>query len=163
VLGGDGKLTLTDLFGCCLQLISVIFSNLARVVMMTSEGILTKGELIQSQNYGSLLFCIVVGISVGGWGVWEMAVEMLTTNMKALVTFIFLSGGIFTLAAIMQVGAVRKMGASTYGSYSGLRVLVCVVGGYLWIDEPIASWVEWVGILVVVNVLTVYLRNKAKK
>jgi hypothetical protein len=38
-----------------------------------------------------------------------------------------------------------------------------VLGSYVWLGEAVASWVEWVGIVVVVGVLTIYLRNIAKE
>ena len=128
---------------------------------MTSEGVLSKGELVQSHNISSVTFCVIVALAVGGGGAWTGSLVALTTNFKALATFTFLSAGIFTFAAMLQVEAVRRLGVSVYGSYSGWRVLVCVLGSYVWLGEVVASWVEWTGILIVVGVLTIYLRNIA--
>mmetsp|Transcript_16547 Transcript_16547/g.34148 ORF Transcript_16547/g.34148 Transcript_16547/m.34148 type:complete len:291 (+) Transcript_16547:2-874(+) len=162
VLGGAAKLTYTDGLGCLLQFVSVVFSNLARIVMMTSDGILTRGQLVQSQNVSTLTFCVIVGFVTGGWGLFADAAETLVADPKAMITFMFLTAGIFTFAGVLQVGAVRKLGASVYGSYSGWRVLVCVFGSYAWLKEPVTSYVEWVGIAIVVLVLTIYLRKNVK-
>ena len=85
--------------------------------MMTSEGVLSKEELVQSQNISSVTFCVIVALTVGGTDVWAGSLDALTKNPKALATFIFLSAGIFTFAATLQVEAVRRLGVSVYGSY----------------------------------------------
>lgn len=117
VLGVAARLTYRDGVGCLLQFISVIFSNLARTAMMTSEGVLSKEELVQSQNISSVAFCVIVALTVGGTDVWAGSLDALTKNSRALATFIFLSAGIFTFAATLQVEAVRRLGVSVYGSY----------------------------------------------
>ena len=84
--------------------------------MMTSEGVLSKEELVQSQNISSVTFCVIVALTVGGTDVWAGSLDALTKN-ATLATFIFLSAGIFTFAATLQVEAVRRLGVSVYGSY----------------------------------------------
>ncbi|GMH64187.1 hypothetical protein TL16_g03906 [Triparma laevis f. inornata] len=151
----DHALDAQDALGITIQFISVIFSNLARIVMKTSDGVLSKSELIQIQNFCSITFTAIIGLSTLGPTLWAQQFSLLE---KVLLPFLFLGIAIFTLAAYFQVESVRKMGPGVYGTLSSIRVLVAVAGSYLFMREPVQNWLEWFGIILVVFMLTIYTR-----
>ncbi|GMI11028.1 hypothetical protein TrVE_jg3307 [Triparma verrucosa] len=144
-----------DALGVSIQFISVIFSNLARIIMKTSDGILSKSELIKIQNFCSIAFTGIIGLATLGPAMWVQQFNLLES---ILLPFLFLGIGIFTLAAYFQVESVRAMGPGVYGTLSSIRVLVAVAGSYVLMQEPVQNWLEWFGIFLVVVMMTVYTK-----
>jgi drug/metabolite transporter (DMT)-like permease len=189
VLGDAGAHVLTsrDLAGGLLQLLSVIVSNAARILMKTSAGVFSGPELIQQSNAAVLMVAMSVVLILNGARAepWEAGWVALSSGASSVAAFVVLSVGVFTLAATFQVRAepitdprqtpraltlsfrqveaIRRTGPAVYGSYSSLRVLVGLAGSWLWLDEPVENWLEWVGIGIVFATLSWWVWSRGKE
>ena len=84
-------------------------------------------------------------------------------SWEALAAVSCLSLIIFTLASYLQVQSVRALGPGAYGSLSSLRLPVAILASYFVMEEPVRNALEWVGIVVIVAVMTEHLRFKSAR
>ena len=149
--------TRTSAIGSALQFLSMIFSNLARVMMAKSKGVLTSGELIQVQNGCTIVLGSVIVLVTMGTKGWEDALVALRDPV-VMFAFLYLSIAIFTAGAYYQVEVIRVLGPGVYGTFSSLRVLVALALSYVCLNEGLKNAAEGVGIAGVVISLTVFMK-----
>ena len=133
--------------------------------MMISENVLTKNELVQTQNFMTICFSAVLALMVGGVEVYIHAFQSIFSSSTPwmFLMFLFLSIGVFTIGATLQITAVRRLGSDVYTSFSGWRVICCVSLSFVILKEAINEIIEWVGICIIIIALTIFLTSKKKE
>ncbi|KAL3781535.1 hypothetical protein ACHAW5_005432 [Stephanodiscus triporus] len=108
-------------FGCALQLLSVIFSALARILMKRTEGILTPTHIVQTNNLSNCLlpFVITMVRDPSSWG----ALRYLPFAPRSLFAWCTISVGIYSYASVLQIRLVRELGPGFYSSWASFRTL----------------------------------------
>jgi drug/metabolite transporter (DMT)-like permease len=164
--GGDksserGKVSPRDnLTGCSLQLVSVIFSALARILMKKTEGILTPTHIVQTNNVSNCLipFAITMIRNPSSWG----AFRYLLFAPKSLIAWCTISIGVYSFASVLQIRLVRKLGPGFYSSCISCRTLGTIFLSASILGEGISSLLEWLGVGLLVASMSVYLGETRK-
>jgi drug/metabolite transporter (DMT)-like permease len=143
-----------DAIGCVLQFVSVLFSSLARLLMKRTEHILTRDEMVQSNNLFNTLIPLTYTLLVpDARSQWKAFQE---TSVQSIVALLSIAVLVYTVGSTGQMSLVRKMGAGVYSSFSAIRVLGSVLFSSLFLGEPVQNWLEWLGLLVATLTMTLY-------
>ena len=143
-----------DALGCALQFISVLFSSLARLLMKRTEHILTRDEMVQTNNLFNTIVPLAYTLLVpDARQKWRAFREPSTESIVALLSIAVL---VYTIGSTGQMSLVRNMGAGVYSSFSAIRVLGSVLFSSIFLGEPVQNWLEWIGLLVTTLTMTLY-------
>ena len=152
--GDESGLSWLDGAGIGIQLVSVILSACVKIALKSSEGVLSKVELMLSQFIATMIPMAVVastfedasdnviaisGMDSAGWG-----------------CFFGLAFGIYLVANSLQIYATRSVGASNHSASNSLRLLSACVGSWALLGEPVESPLQWMGITMIIAALSVY-------
>ena len=150
---GVTELTSRDLIGCVMQLVSVIFVSSARLLVKKTQGILSRDEIVQANNFSNCLFPFLYTLMVHptGWRAYRYIFTL--PNFAAWATIAVV---VFTIGFTGQMSLVRSMGPAMYSSLSGTRILVSALLSAIFLAEPVKNWVEWVGLLIIMVTMTLY-------
>ena len=152
--------TMDDMVGLTMQLFSVLCLNLARIVMKTSEGIMSPTEGIQIQNVLTIFTSVIISMSTGGGAMWTKSLGTLFSSLPVVAAFLFLTLGILSGALLFEITVVRHLGPGAYGSLTSIRVPVAVLGSYAILSEPVQNWLEWIGIFIIVVTMAMYVAKR---
>ncbi|KAL7529307.1 hypothetical protein ACHAXR_002889 [Thalassiosira sp. AJA248-18] len=161
VTSNQAKLSPTDnLIGCSLQLLSAIFSAFARILMKRTEHILTPTHIVQTNNISNCLFPFIYTI-IHNPSSWT-AFRYLVFTPKSLLAWCMMSIGVYSFASTVQIRLVRALGPGFYSSWVAVRVLGSLVLSTFILGEGINSWLEWVGIGLMIGTISVYIVETKK-
>mmetsp|Transcript_9130 Transcript_9130/g.14053 ORF Transcript_9130/g.14053 Transcript_9130/m.14053 type:complete len:398 (-) Transcript_9130:1944-3137(-) len=141
-----------DVLGCGLQLLSVCFSAVARLLMKRTEHILNRNEAIQANNICNCIFPLLYTLITNPQG-WEAFDTMNLPSFGAWSTIAVL---VYTIGSTGQMSLVRSMGPGMYSSLSATRVLGAALLSAIWLHEPVQNWLEWIGLFVIMGTMTLY-------
>lgn len=141
-----------DMLGCILQFASMLFSVAARLLMKRTEGILSRDEAVQTNNFCNTLFPLLYTLLVNPSG-WKAFVCMTLESFCAWLTIAVL---VYTIASASQMSLVRSVGPGVYSSFSAIRVVVSAWLSAIVLHEPVQDGLEWLGLMVIVITISVY-------
>lgn len=144
--------TMRDTIGCSLQFTSMCFSAMARLLMKRTEHILTRDEMVQTNNICNTILPLIYTLvtNPNGW----LAFRYIT--IPSLFAWLILTVLVYTIGSTGQMSLVRTMGPGMYTSLSALRVLGSVFLSAVWLNEPVRNWLEWTGLVITMITMTVY-------
>jgi drug/metabolite transporter (DMT)-like permease len=149
--GGNGHtLSASDAAGIGLQMVSTVLSAMVKIALKSSEGVLSKAELMLSQM-------AVTGLVAGAWSVgFDLPSLAAVARMDAAGwgCFFGLAIGVYLCANAMQIVATRRIGASNHTASNSLRLLTACLGSWLLLNEPVQTALEWAGLLTIAAALT---------
>jgi len=147
-----------DLVGVGIQLVSMVFSNVARMIMKLSEKYnISKEDLVQTQNVSTITVVVLLGFIFTGVDSFIFAANTITSSLGTFLVFAWLTWGIFSFAAMYQMNVVRSLGPTLYASFTSIRIIVSVVLSYFLLHEPVDNYLEFFGILIVVVIVSIFL------
>ena len=149
-------LSLYDLLGVCLQLVSVMFLSLFLVLVKRNSD-LGREQVLISQFFVVLLVFPPVSLSIGEeWSEWTV----LSLSQWAIV--FFFGFGVFALGNTFQLGAIAKLGsASLVATFLPVRLVSALLLSMLLLDEHIENVFQAIGALIVFITLAFYLTMQA--
>ena len=157
----SGAVTPTqNLIGCALQLLSVIFSALSRILIKHTEHILSETHVVQVNNLSGCVFPFIITL-IYSRSSWK-AFAYLPRTPKSLLAWSTISIVVYSYASIQQVGLVRQLGPGFYSSWAACRLLGTIALSALCLGEGIGSIVEWVGVILLVVTMSVYMNETSK-
>jgi len=114
-----------NLIGCSLQLLSSVFSAIARILMKRTERVLTPTHIVQTNNISNCLFPFLYTIvyNPSSWG----AFRYLMVSPKSLAAWCAMSIGTYVFVSVLQVKLVRRLGPGFYSSWVAVRVVGSIV------------------------------------
>jgi hypothetical protein len=86
----------------------------------------------------------------------------LLVTLKSLLAWCTISIVVYSYASIQQVTLVRQLGPGFYSSWAACRLLGTIALSALCLGEGIGSNVEWVGVIILVVTMTVYMNETSK-
>ena len=92
---------------------------------------------------------------------WK-AFAYLPRTPKSLLAWSTISIVVYSYASIQQVGLVRQLGPGFYSSWAACRLLGTIALSALCLGEGIGSIVEWVGVIILVVTMSVYMNETSK-
>jgi len=149
-----------NLIGCALQLLSVVFSALSRILIKHTEHILSETHVVQVNNLSGCVFPFIITL-IYSRSSWK-AFAYLPRTPKSLLAWSTISIVVYSYASIHQVGLVRQLGPGFYSSWAACRLLGTIALSALCLGEGIGSIVEWVGVILLVVTMTVYMNETSK-
>jgi drug/metabolite transporter (DMT)-like permease len=159
---GIGVVTPTqNIIGCSLQLLSVIFSALSRILIKHTEHILSETHIVQVNNLSGFVFPFIITLCYDPYSSWNAFMYLLVTP-KSLLAWSTISIVVYSYASIQQVKLVRQLGPGFYSSWAACRLLGTIALSALCLGEGIGSNVEWVGVIILVVTMTVYMNETSK-
>ena len=143
----------TILFGCFLQLLSICFSAMARILMKYTDGILSKIEIVQANNICNVIlpFLYTLLTNPMGWIAFEYI--LIPNNLIAFVT---VSIVVYTIGSTTQVTLVRNVGPAIYTSFNGIRIICSAILSALLVHESISNTIELLGLCIIIISMTMY-------
>jgi drug/metabolite transporter (DMT)-like permease len=150
-----------NLIGCSLQLLSVIFSALSRILIKHTEHILSETHVVQVNNLSGCIFPFIITLLYSPYSSWNAFTYLLVTP-KSLLAWSTISIVVYSYASIHQVKLVRQLGPGFYSSWAACRLLGTIALSALCLGEGIGSNVEWVGVIILVVTMTVYMNETSK-
>jgi len=165
--GGESNkpLNMDDLVGVLLQFSSMFFSVWSRFLMLQTENQFSANQLMQFQSVCTFFICGIFSFVLRGTGddddehVFWSDTDTSNWNLTNIAVFLFVSVVIIVIGSLSQVNAIRAFGVSMFSSFSSMRILSAILGGYLALDEGINSGLEWFGVVVVIVTVTAYLHK----
>ena len=141
-----------DAIGCGLQFASMCFSSTARLLMKSTQGILTRNEALQVNNICNTVFPILYTLIANpkGW------IAFRYMNGPSFLAWITISVLVYTVASTGQMSLVRSMGPGMYSSLSAMRVLASALISAICLNEPVQNWLEWLGLFATMMTMTIY-------
>jgi len=157
----EEKITRSDnLTGCLLQLFSAVLSAVARILMKRTEHILTPTHIVQTNNISNCIFPFIYTI-IHNPSSWR-AFRYLIFTPKSLLAWCSMSIGVYSFASTLQIRLVRKLGPGFYSSWVAVRVLGSMILSTYILGEGVNSWLEWVGIGLMIVTISVYIVETRK-
>ena len=159
-VGGSDNLTGRDVLGLGLQLASLLFSGVARVVMKASEKDFSASELMVFQYTCTALpalgwsFLGATAAGPTGTNVWEAWAQLTLTGWSCFATLVL---GVMVSAATLQVRAVRFLGPAGHASLQPIRLFATLAAAYFLLNERVTQPAEWVGLVIVLAALGWYV------
>ena len=147
-----------NLIGCSLQLLSVIFSALSRILIKHTEHILSETHIVQVNNLSGFVFPFIITLLYDPYSSWNAFMYLLVT-LKSLLAWCTISIVVYSYASIQQVTLVRQLGPGFYSSWAACRLLGTIALSALCLGEGIGSNVEWTGVVLLVVTMTVYMNE----
>jgi hypothetical protein len=147
-----------NLIGCSLQLLSVIFSALSRILIKHTEHILSETHIVQVNNLSGFVFPFIITLCYDPYSSWNAFMYLLVTP-KSLLAWSTISIVVYSYASIQQVTLVRQLGPGFYSSWAACRLLGTIALSALCLGEGIGSNVEWTGVVLLVVTMTVYMNE----
>lgn len=146
------RVGLMDLAGIGMQLVSTLFSAAIKVYWRTSEGILSKDELLIAQF-------AVGAVPTGCYCVlYDRASLTAIAQMDAVgwILLVILAVGVYIFGNLLQMIATRGIGAANATATHSVRLVAASAAGWALLGEPIATGLEWAGIAAIVGTLTAF-------
>ena len=156
----SSNLSTRDAIGLGLQLASLLFSSVARVVMKASEKDFSASELMVFQYSCTALPALgwsFLGASSSGptgTNVWVAWAELTWTGWSCFATLVL---GVMVSAATLQVRAVRFLGPAGHASLQPIRLFATLGAAYFLLNERVTQPAEWVGLVIVLAALGWYV------
>lgn len=154
--------TESDTIGCLMKFGSVLVTAFTRIIMKSSNDLLTRNELLQYANIGTIVIPLVYTLATDAT-VWLYFLDLPDLPIKAIISWSAIGILVYFLGASMQVDLVRALSPGLYSSFEAIRVLGAVFLSTIWLHEPVNNWLEWLGILLTVGVITKYFKDLLKK
>ena len=128
--------------------------------MKRTEHILTPTHIVQTNNISNCLFPFMYTI-IQNPSSWR-AFRYLLFNPKSLLAWCTMSIGVYSFASTLQIRLVRQLGPGLYSSWVAIRVIASMILSSLILNERISSWLEWVGVGLMIVTISVYLVQTRK-
>jgi drug/metabolite transporter (DMT)-like permease len=147
------SLTLTDLLGIVFAITSSIFLALFMLTVRHS----IHQNFSSEQIFRIQLFSLAIASSIlsllfqEDWGKW---LELRWTDW---IVFGLFSLGVFGVASISNIAALRNLGASFVSSLLGWRLITTVVLGSLMLEESLNTIWQILGAIIVGLTITLYV------
>ena len=154
-LGAEGSSALVarDYAGMALQLISICFSAAARLTVRGTSKIATRHEMLVAQ-FGSAVFILGGATAVFDRASW---VSLFAMDAIGWACLLFLGIGVYVVGQSLNVIVIRGVSATTLTSLSSLRLVVACATSYILLNEPVANWLQWLGIFIVLVSISAYV------
>lgn len=154
----DNKLTMNDILGLSLQLLSSFCLCLYMHTVQATSGLLTENEVLYWSNASLILFAGVGSLIVDARSdqSWARPLERLDSEgWLLLILFALL---VYFGAALVQQYAVRRIGATAVATLMPVRLFAAVIGGMLLLGEPLRNALEGLGLLSLVAIVLAFIR-----
>lgn len=161
--GGDGVgdmvaggFTSSDWLGIGLATVSACLLALYMLAVRRSEQNHINGEtLLFAQLLALGLSGLVLSLLIGeDWGQWA------NNSPKDWLIFAALVIGVFAASNILQIGAIRNLGAALVSSTMAWRLISALVLAALLLNERLTSLWQLLGTVLVLVTITWYLRQQ---
>ena len=157
---GDSISSRDNLIGCSLQLLSAIFSAFARILMKRTEHILTPTHIVQTNNISNCVLPLLYTLIANPFS-WR-AFRYLLFTPKSLIAWCTISIGVYSFTSTLQIRLVRILGPGFYSSWVAIRVLGSMILSTIVLGEGISSWLEYVGVGLMLITVSIYIVETRK-
>lgn len=147
-----------DAIGMAMAFASIIISSAMRIFMKVSSASLS-GLMLVSWQYMSAIPMAVASLTTLTHSAEQRLQSLSLFDVAAMLGFVL----IFTiLTSITQVTAVRHIGPTMDGSLQPLRLISTICGGRLFLGESVHSAIAWLGLAIILTVLTAYVNMQPR-
>lgn len=140
--------------GCSLQIAVVIMNSFGRILQKQTEGILTPIDIVQTGNVSNCVFPLIYTLYYKPQ-VWN-SFRTLLSSPYSLIALLTISLVCYCFVSQQQVRLTRTLGPATFSSWSAVRILFSMVLSAAFLGEHIKSWMEWLGIGIMITSVSVY-------
>ena len=153
-------LTLADVIGMALQLLSSLCLCLYMQTVQATGGLLTEDEVLYWSNASMIAFAFL-GLLLFGGDYDEWSAPLKSLDPEGWLLLISFALVVYFGAALVQQYAVRRIGATGVATLMPVRLVAATIGGMLVLGEPVRSVFEGLGLVMLIIVMVTFIRASA--
>lgn len=152
-----GVSSLSTATGVGLQIFSVVLSSMNRVAIKWTQRERISTPMLAGFQFGVGFFLVAAAMTFLDPHQWELFFML---DPKSALLLVFFGLVVFYLGTSVQMVVVRTLGPTLHSSFQALRMVSALLGSFVLMQEPVNSWVSWVGLVLLVGVLCIYFRRQ---
>lgn len=142
-----------DYAGIALQFLSILCSTGGRLTVKGTKKLATRHELLMAQ-FGFTAALLGGVTAAADRASWRALLEMRADGWACLL---LLALGVYVVGQSLNVLVIRELSATLLTSLSSLRLVVATASSYALLGEPVANWLQWLGIFTVLAAVSLYV------